>query len=131
MKEFQSKSLIYLEDYDVNVNRYLTYAQIQKIIEAANVQNSWAFRQQNIDMLVLLYATDIGKENLEKFTHDELLASGLIDAVFKNIKNIYQIEDGLRYTESIEQAIVKIAQQVTSFLSDNEGLKKLGKSIGK
>ena len=104
---------------------------MQKIIEAVNVQNSWAFRQQNIDMLVLLYATDIGKENLEKFTHDELLASGLIDAVFKNIKNIYQIEDGLRYTESIEQAIVKIAQQVTSFLSDNEGLKKLGKSIGK
>ena len=36
MKEFQSKSLIYLEDYDVNVNRYLTYAQIQKIIEASN-----------------------------------------------------------------------------------------------
>ena len=108
MKEIKVKDKIYLEEYDIYVNPYLTYSQIQKIVEATQQQTVWAFRQQNIDMLVLLYATDIGKENLEKNTHDVLLSSGLIEAVFNSIINIKTLYEAINYTESIQQAFIQI-----------------------
>lgn len=47
------KETTHLEKYDVTVNRYLTYAQIQQIAEATMKFHTWAERQQNIDMLIL------------------------------------------------------------------------------
>lgn len=127
MKEIKVKDKIYLEEYDIYVNPYLTYSQIQKIVEATQQQTVWAFRQQNIDMLVLLYATDIGKENLEKNTHDVLLSSGLIEAVFNSIINIKTLYEAINYTESIQQAFIKIATN----LSHNLGEKKNGSKTNK
>ena len=34
MKEIKGNQTVYLEDYDVTVNKYLTYAQIQQIANA-------------------------------------------------------------------------------------------------
>lgn len=127
MKEIKVKDKIYLEEYDIYVNPYLTYSQIQKIVEATQQQTVWAFRQQNIDMLVLLYATNIGKENLEKNTHDVLLSSGLIEAVFNSIINIKTLYEAINYTESIQQAFIKIATN----LSHNLGEKKNGSKTNK
>lgn len=104
-----------LGTYGIEVNDYLTYAQIQQIVNATLAlskpdedgvtHDSWAERQQNIDMLLLYHATDISKEEIEKYAHDEFLACGLIDAVKETVVNYYDIEAALEYTESLKRVV--------------------------
>lgn len=112
MKEIKVKSSIYLEDYDIEVNPYLTYSQIQQIVNAVKTQDSWAVRQQSIDMLMLYHATNINKEQLEEIGHDVLLQSGLIDSVCKCICNMNKVYEGLAYTESTQRALAQIIKEL-------------------
>lgn len=119
MKINKEMPTIYLDKYDINVNQYLTYDQIQQIINSTialsknketdskgnkRFTNSWAERQVNIDMLILYYATDISKEDLDEIEHSIFLYSGLIDNVMGCIKNIDLIYEALDYTESWKKA---------------------------
>ena len=136
MKEIKGNRTVYLEDYDVTVNKYLTYAQIQQIanaVVAASVNDSddtWANRQTNIDMLMLYHATDIGKEKLEEIGHDVLLTSGLIDAVRYRIENIYSVNDAIDYIENNQRAINKLLKSLPKILEDSKGLQDLMKKHG-
>ena len=136
MKEIKGKQTVYLEDYDITVNKYLTYAQIQQIanaVVAASVNDSddtWANRETNIDMLVLYHATDIGKEKLEEIGHDVLLTSGLIDAVRYRIENIYSVNDAIDYIENNQRAINKLLKSLPKVLEEAKGLQDLMKKHG-
>ena len=112
MKEIKAKSSIYLEDYDIEVNPYLTYSQVQQIVNAVKTQDSWAVRQQSIDMLMLYHATNITKDQLEKVGHDVLLQSGLIDSVRNCICNMDKVYEGLAYTESTQRALAQIIKEL-------------------
>ena len=115
------KETTYLEKYGVTVNRYLTYAQIQQIAEATMKFHTWAERQQNIDMLVLVHATDMGAEEIEKHTHDELLQCGLIDKVTNNIENMWDIGYALEYHESTQHALAQILGEINKFMDTPVG----------
>ena len=136
MKEIKGNQTVYLEDYDITVNKYLTYAQIQQIanaVVAASVNDSddtWANRQTNIDMLMLYHATDIGKEKLEEIGHDNLLTSGLIDAVRYRIENLYDINDAIDYIENNQRAINKLLKSLPKVLEETKGLQDLMKKHG-
>ena len=136
MKEIKGNQTVYLEDYDITVNKYLTYAQIQQIanaVVAASTNDSddtWANRQTNIDMLMLYHATDIGKEKLEEIGHDDLLTSGLIDAVRYRIENIYSVNDAIDYIENNQRAINKMLKSLPKILEDSKGLQGLMKKHG-
>ena len=136
MKEIKGNQTVYLEDYDVTVNKYLTYAQIQQIanaVVAASVNDSddtWANRQTNIDMLMLYHATDIGKEKLEEIGHDVLLTSGLIDAVRYRIENIYSVNDAIDYIENNQRAINKLLKSLPKVLEEAKGLQDSMKKHG-
>ena len=136
MKEIKGNQTVYLEDYDITVNKYLTYAQIQQIanaVVAASVNDSddtWANRQTNIDMLMLYHATDIGKEKLEEIGHDDLLTSGLIEAVRNQIKNYYEIYEAIDYIENNQRAINKMLKSLPKILEDSKGLQALMKKHG-
>ena len=136
MKEIKGNQTVYLEDYDITVNRYLTYAQIQQIanaVVAASVNDSddtWANRQTNIDMLMLYHATDIGKEKLEEIGHDNLLTSGLIEAVRYRIENLYDINEAIDYIENNQRAINKMLKSLPKILEDSKGLQGLMKKHG-
>ena len=136
MKEIKGNQTVYLEDYDITVNKYLTYAQIQQIanaVVAASVNDSddtWANRQTNIDMLMLYHATDIGKEKLEEIGHDVLLTSGLIDAVRYRIENIYSVNDAIDYIENNQRAINKLLKSLPKVLEETKGLQDLMKKHG-
>ena len=133
MKEIKGNQTVYLEDYDVTVNKYLTYAQIQQIanaVVAASANDSddtWANRQTNIDMLVLYHVTDIGKEKLEEIGHDDLLTSGLIEAVRYSIENLYEINDAIDYIENNQRAINKMLKSLPKVLEETKGLQDLMK----
>ena len=120
MKEIKGKEPIYLEDYDIYVEQYLTYAQIQQIINKIKSVDSWSTVQETIDLLVLLHATDIKKEEIEKIGHDTLLKSGLIEKVFCCIQNINDIYKGLEYTQSFNRVFADVIKNATKILKNVE-----------
>ena len=136
MKEIKGNQTVYLEDYDITVNKYLTYAQIQQIANAVvaasanDADDTWANRETNIDMLVLYHATDIGKEKLEEIGHDALLTSGLIEAVRYCIENLYNINEAIDYIENNQRAINKMLKSLPKILEDSKGLQGLMKKHG-
>ena len=136
MKEIKGNQTVYLEDYDVTVNKYLTYAQIQQIanaVVAASANDSddtWANRQTNIDMLMLYHATDISKEKLEEIGHDDLLTSGLIDSVQFRIENYHEIYEAIDYIENNQRAISKMLKSLPKVLEETKGLQDLMKKHG-
>ena len=136
MKEIKGNQTVYLEDYDITVNKYLTYAQIQQIanaVVAASVNDSddtWANRETNIDMLMLYHATDIGKEKLEEIGHDALSTSGLIESVRCCIENLYDVDDAINYIEDNQRAIGKLLKSLPKVLEETKGLQALMKKNG-
>ena len=136
MKEIKGNQTVYLEDYDITVNKYLTYAQIQQIANAVvaasanDADDTWANRETNIDMLVLYHATDIGKEKLEEIGHDDLLTSGLIEAVRYRIENLYNIDAAIDYIENNQRAINKLLKSLPKVLEETKGLQDLMKKHG-
>ena len=136
MKEIKGDQTVYLEDYDITVNKYLTYAQIQQIANAVveasanDSEDTWANRETNIDMLMLYHATDIGKEKLEEIGHDVLLTSGLIDAVRYRIENLYSVDDAIDYIENNQRAINKLLKSLPKVLEETKGLQDLMKKHG-
>ena len=136
MKEIKGNQTVYLEDYDITVNKYLTYAQVQQIANAVvgssadDSEDTWANRQTSIDMLMLYHATDITKEELEKVGHDDLLTSGLIQAVREQIKNYYEIFEAINYIEDNQRVIGKMLKSLPKILEESKGLQGLMKKYG-
>ena len=128
MKEIKAMDKVYLEEFDVYVNPYLTYAQIQAIVNGVKSLDSWAEREQNIDMCVLAFATDIPTEKLEEFGHDVLLQSGLINAVCGEIKNLFSVYEAIEYTESTKRALAQIIKALPKYQEQLDAVvKKYGK----
>ena len=115
MKEIKAMDKVYLEEFDVHVNPYLTYAQIQAIVNGVEGLDSWAEREQNIDMCVLAFATDIPTEKLEELGHDALLQSVLINAVCGEIKNLFSVYEAIEYTESTKRALAQIIKALPKY----------------
>ena len=129
MKIQEGVPTTYLEEFDITVNQYLTYAQIQSIVNNTNEVmrtekkikgktvkcDSWAEKQTNIDMLVLLHATNLTEQELQS-PHSMFLQTGIIDAVKKEIKNYNQIEEAFEYTDGIKATILNIITGLTQIL---------------
>lgn len=109
MKEIKRKDHV-IEDFGLRVYDYLTYAEIQAIADSVMKLDSWAERQTNIDMLVLAYATNLSMEELQKYGHDILLTSGLVDEVMYSIKNIDQLYEAINYAKSPSKLIGDIVK---------------------
>ena len=128
MKEIKAMDKVYLEEFDVYVNPYLTYAQIQAIVNGVKSLDSWAEREQNIDMCVMAFATDIPTEKLEELGHDALLQSGLINAVCGEIKNLFSVYEAIEYTESTKRALAQIIKALPKYQEQLDAVvKKYGK----
>ena len=128
MKDIKAMDKVYLEEFDVHVNPYLTYAQIQAIVNGVKGLDSWAEREQNIDMCVLAFATDIPTEKLEELGHDALLQSGLINAVCGEIKNLFSVYEAIEYTASTKRALAQIIKALPKYQEQLDAVvKKYGK----
>ena len=117
MKKIKIKNNIVLNDFNVSVNPYLTYAQIQYIVNEVCKFDSWAERQQNIDLLLLHYVTDITDEEINEYGHELLLQSGLIDAVKKNVSNLKQIYKAIDYTQSTQRMFQQVLKEMPKYIN--------------
>lgn len=112
MKEIKKVDDIYLEEYGISVHRYLTYAQIQSIADAMLKEDTWSKRAVIYDLLLLTYATSLTPEEIKEMNHDDIVASGLMDAVVDCIENVYRINDCINFATSLSQIIHAFIQNV-------------------
>ena len=122
MVNLQEVNLI---EKEITVNPYLTYSQIQNIVNAVCQFDSWADREQNMDVLLLYYTTNLSKEDIEEYGHEALLQSGIIDEVRANVKNFGQVREAIAYTQSVEKSLAAISKQLPKIVEDvkKNGLK--------
>ena len=104
-----------LKHRGVGVNTDRAYAQVQAIANSVYTLKSWAEREQNIDMLLLIYATNLTAEEVNNYNHEHWLKSGLIDCVKANVINFYDIEKAIKYEESPMRTLMKIANEMPEF----------------
>lgn len=128
MKEIKAIDPIYIDEFDIKVSSYLTYSQIQQIANAVIKFDTWAERKQNIDLLVLYHATDIGRDKIEELGHDVLLQSGVIDAVNSKIMNTYDIYKAIEYTESTSRALSQIIKMMSEKMKETKKVRNSGTS---
>ena len=128
MKEINKKESVYLKDYDVYVEPYLSYSQIQQICNSCKGLESWVERQQNIDMLILFYSTNLTKEQIEGIDSDLFKQSGLINEVKKNILNLPELLEAIDYTFSIQKSFNQLLKEFPIVYQKTlEDMKKNGK----
>lgn len=127
MKQLEKAKDIYLKEYEVNVHSYLTLEQVDSIIAGICALENKEFSERRMceDGLILYHATDISKEEIESIPYDDLVSSGLIDAVRSKIKNIGIIQEGLAYTESFTRNLSALAPKILPMME------KLGDLYGK
>ena len=113
---------------EITVNPYLTYAQIQNIVDAVCNFDNWADREQNIDILLLYYVTNLTKEEIEDYGHENLLQSGLIDEVKSCVKNLDMVYKAIEYTQSTSKALTKIVKEMPKLMEPLEKVMKRGSS---
>jgi hypothetical protein len=111
MKELKEE-IYYSKDFDIEVKKYLTYAQIQKIVETTIKYKTWAERQTNIDMMVLCYTTNIGVDKIQEIGIDKLVMTGLVDEVQYVVVNYNKIYDGIQYHESVAKALFELSEKL-------------------
>lgn len=112
MKELKKPENVYLEKYDISVKPYLSYDEIQVILNAVEQFDMWSERQTNIDVLMLYFCTDIGKDKIEEIGHELLLSSGLIDDVRREVSNMNEVYAGLAYNDSISREMKLIMKDI-------------------
>lgn len=115
MKEIKEFIDEYVEDYGVHIKSYLTYSEIQAIANAATKFDTWAERNENIDILLIHFATDMEDKDIEELGHDKLLKSGLIDIVKSTVINFYEIDDAIAFAESPMRLLTKITKEIPEF----------------
>lgn len=112
MNELKKPENVYLEKYDISVKPYLSYDEIQVILNAVEQFDTWSERQTNIDVLMLYFCTDIGKDKIEEIGHELLLSSGLIDDVRRKVANMNEVYAGLAYNDSISREMKLIMKDI-------------------
>lgn len=118
MKELKGLKTKYLENYDVEVNQYLTFSQIQEIINSVLQSETFEERENTIDYLLLVFCTNIGKEKVDELGPDIFVESGLIDEVKNSIKNINKLYEGITYHESTGKALREISKLLPDYLEE-------------
>lgn len=115
MKELKEDK-IYIEDFDITVSHYLTYAQITEIVKAMKQFDNWKDREEAKDMLMALYLTDIGAEKLEAIGHDNLVLSGLMDKIQFECFNSYLIDEAIGFEENPTRVVEQLMKDLPNLV---------------
>lgn len=114
MKELKIKTTDALMDEFglTEVKRFLTYSQIQNIINTVMQYQTWAERQTIIDEMVICYTTDLTQEEVEEKTMDYFVQCGLVDFLHYTVENYFDIFEGLKYHESVGKALIELSKNI-------------------
>ena len=128
MKENQITQETVEQPKNIKVKPYLTYAQIQNIVNQVEQFDTWAERETAIDFMLMSYATDMPEKDVEAIGHDTLVSSGTMDGVRNLIKNLDRVYDAIAYTESTARALKQILEEMPKMM---EPLKEMQEKYAK
>lgn len=111
MKELKEQTS-YIDNFDVNVRRYLTLGEIDEIAMEVAKLGTFLEREQMICYKVLCYCTDIGENVIAELDPDEIIKSGLWEEVELRIDNLYAVHDAIRFYESPIRLLSDIAKMI-------------------
>ncbi len=131
MNNIKIQESVYLEQYDIRVKPYLTYSEIQAIVNGVKQFDTWAERQKNKDMLMLAFATDMTAQDIEGIGDEALYCSGLVDEVKYTVKNYYEVESALDYTESVQRSLTQIVKALPKITEQLKAAKPDGSKKSK
>ena len=123
MKEIKVLDPIYLNS-DISVKPYLTYAQIQAIVNQVCKFETWSERNEAIDIMLLHFATNLTDEEIKGVKHEDWIQSGIMDEIKSKIKNLHLIQEGVDYTQSVGKALLQIAKEMPELLEPLKGAVK-------
>lgn len=121
MKELKIKT-IHDNEYDVEINSFLSATQIDKIAQTVVKLETYLEREQMICYLVLNYCTDMDKTIIEDTDPDVIMQSGLWEAVKDTVYNFYAIEDAIKFYESPVRMLVEIADVLPDLTKQLQGV---------
>lgn len=132
MKEIKEIANYKSDKFDIEIHRYLTYAEIQSVVDGLKKLSSWAEITQSIDMCILYLATNIDKTDLENLDHDFWLKSGVIDEVKSHICNIKQINEAIEYETNWMKSLNKFVNEIPEFSKKVDAVMEANKNaVGK
>lgn len=129
MKGIDEIKAVYLDKYDVNVKPFLTYSEIQTIVNSIPDNASWSVRQVIIDKFILSFCTDIGDE-LENMSPDVLFGSGFTNAVKNAVWNMDELYAAIDYENSTIRLMGKLMAELPKHTKQLEEMLKDGE-LGK
>ena len=118
LKELSATKL----DNGIEVKPYLTYDEIQTIVNQVMKSDEWAEREGTIDILLIKFATNVSDADSEKIGHDMFVKSGAMKHIRNNIKNLNQVYEAIAYTESTGRALDRLAKEVLPLIEKVEKL---------
>lgn len=121
MKELKIKT-IHDNEYDIEINSFLSATQIDKIAQAVIKLETYLEREQMICYLVLNYCTDMDKTIIEDTDPDVIMRSGLWEAVKNTVYNFYAIEDAIKLYESPVRMLAEIADVLPDLTKQLQGV---------
>ena len=102
MIELKDKNMIYLQDYDIKIKKYLTKEEIELIAEEMLRYEKLTERKYIKNIILCKLATDIPEDFNYEEDYEKLILNGIIDEICKNIMNINDVDTYVKYVESAE-----------------------------
>lgn len=112
MTNIDKVKMEHLDEFDIDVKKYLGYDEIQSIIEATLPIESFNNREKNINGMILHYAAGIPLEVINDTDPDVFLQCGLVDAVLDAVNNVNDIYSGLSYHTSVQKLLYQVMKQM-------------------
>jgi len=118
---------VYIEKYDINVIPYLTDVQIMIIAQEMLKQENKVNRDIYLSTAIFEFCTDITEDEYNKINHDILVSSGILDAVFSEVKNINKVVEYVEREESFNVAMTRFVEKLTDIFDRGvAGIKEMG-----
>lgn len=129
MKELKIKT-VHNAEYDITINCFLSSEQIEEIAKEVIKLPSYVEREQMICYKVLSLCTDISVDTIENTDPNLIEMSGLWEVVKNCIFNFYEIEDAIKFYESVVRLLADIAEIMPNLVSQlhNIDLKEIVKN---
>mgnify|MGYP003296536895 CR=1 FL=1 len=111
MKTYKAEDT-YLEEYDIYVKPYLSYSQIQNIVNETIKYSTWSERQEVQDYLMLIYSTNLSKEEIDNLNIEELSQTDMLENIRNHVCNWYKISEAICYEESVAKQLSVIINKL-------------------
>lgn len=118
MKELEEVKGVYLDKFDITVDRYITPAIIETIAQEMLKCKSFTERELVKNVYLCKWATDMPKDYDYNKNYDLLLSNGVFSAIKLEILNVYDIDEYVAQATSINTRVGEFLDKITKSIDE-------------